>query len=79
MFYKDIPDTDLEWIKELKHGDPFVEDHVTDLLYIAIDIDEFKKDVTSKMSAIITECAQVIQHANEMETQQTCQNCGDKT
>lgn len=69
------------WIYNLKHGDPFIEDHVYDKIHLAKDMTEVKHDIISQMTDTITECAQVIQHANEMKTPKTCtcdKSDGDK-
>lgn len=82
MKLEDIPKKDQKWIKRLEHGDPFIEDHVIDKIQLATHTTELKQDIISQMFDIITECLQVIQNANAMETPKECTcagNCGDKT
>ena len=78
MKIEDIPQNG--WIFGLANGDPSIEDHVHDLMYTAIDVTDLKRDIISKMSEIMTECAQVIQHANAMRNDRICTcegKCGD--
>ena len=78
MEIKEIPQNG--WIYNLKHGDPFIEDHVHDKIHLATSMTELRHDIISQMTDIMTECAQVIQHANAMKTPKECTcagNCGD--
>lgn len=79
MKIEDIPQNG--WIYGLAQGDPFIEDHVKDVMYTALNINDLKKDIITVMSDIMTECAQIIQHANAMRDDQKCTytgDCGDK-
>ena len=82
MFFKDIPTKDLLWLRDLKHGSSTIEEDVNDAIVFAEDITEFKSRIICSMTDMMTECAQVIQHVNEIETPKECTctgNCSDKT
>jgi len=82
MYFKDIPTKDLLWLRELKHKYSTIEEDINDAICEAEDIPEFKSRIINSMTELMSECAQIIQHANEMETQKKCtcaQNCGDAT
>lgn len=64
MKIEDIPQNG--WIYGLTDGNPIVEYHVKDVIYTALNMEDLKKDIISAMTDIMTECAQVIQHANAM-------------
>ncbi len=65
------------WIYGLANGDPLIEDHVKDILHTASGTTDFRQDIISKMTEIMTECAQVIQHANAMKDDRIC-TCKEK-
>ena len=77
MKYEDVPKKESAWIKELKHGDPFIEDHVREEIHLALDITDLKTSIISKMTELMTECAHVIQHANAMKKDRIC-TCKEK-
>ena len=82
MFFKDIPKKDLEWMNSLSHGSSTIENDVNDAIVFAEDMTELKSRIIIHMTDLMTECAQVIQHANAMETPKECtcaENCGDDT
>jgi len=82
MFFKDLPTKDLLWFRELKHGSSSIEQDINDAIFEAEDITELKSRIILYMTEMMTECAQVIQHANKMETQKECtcaQNNGGAT
>ena len=60
------------WVYGLKNGNPCVEDEVKDMIYSAKNTEDAKKDIISKMTEIMTECACVIQHANAMRDDRIC-------
>jgi len=64
MRLKDIPQNG--WIFGLKHGRSSIESGVADAIFNSEDMTELKSRIILEMSEIMTECAQVIQHANAM-------------
>lgn len=69
MYFKDIPKKELKWINNLKHGSTTIEEDINDAILGAEDMTELKGRIILFMTDIMTECTQVIQHANAMETQ----------
>lgn len=72
MYFKDLPTKDLLWLRDLKHGSSSIEQDINDAIYEAEDITELKSKIIQYMADMMTECAQVIQHANDMETPKEC-------
>jgi len=81
MYFKDIPRKELMWISNLKHGSTTIEEDINDAILGAEDMTELKSKIILYMTDIMTECTQVIKHANEMETPNECTcagPCGDE-
>lgn len=81
MYFKDLPTKDLLWFRDLKHGSSSIEQDINNAICEAEDITELKSKIIQYMADMMTECAQVIQHANDMETPKECTcagNCGDE-
>ena len=55
------------WIYGLRSGNPSIEDEVKDIIYTANNTSDLRHDIISKMTEIMTGCAQVILHANAMK------------
>lgn len=72
MYFKDLPTKDLLWFRELKHGTSSIEQEINDAIYEAEDMTELKSRIIQYMADMMAECAQVIQHANAMETPPQC-------
>ena len=82
MYFKDLPTKDLLWLRDLKHGSSTIEEDVNDAIVNAENMTEFKSRIIYSMADMMTECAQVIQHVNEIETPKECtcgERCSDKT
>ena len=80
MYFKDLPTKDLLWLRDLKHGSSSIEQDINDAIYEAKDMTDLKAGIIQYMADMMTECAQVIVHANAMEKQKLCtcaQNCGE--
>lgn len=80
MYFKDLPTKDLLWFRELKHGASSIEQDINNAIFEAENMTELKSKIIQYMAEIMTECAQVIQHTNAMETPNQCtcaQNCGE--
>lgn len=81
MEIEDIPKEEQEWIVHLHHGSLSVQNEVYDAVSNSDDITELKSTIITYMSELMTECAQVIQHANAMKDDRICTcggKCGDK-
>lgn len=72
MYFKDLPTKDLLWLRELKHGSSTIEQDINDAICEAEDMTELKSKIIQYMTEMMDECAQVIQHANDMETPPPC-------
>jgi hypothetical protein len=77
---EDIPKEERKWIEDLNRGSYYTEDIVHDTLNDSVDITEFKREIVISMAEVMTECAQVIQHANAMKDDRICtckEKCGE--
>lgn len=72
MYFKDLPTKDLLWLRDLKHGSSSIEQDINDAICEAENITELKSKIIQYMADMMTECAQVIQHVNDMETPKEC-------
>ena len=72
MKVEDIPQNG--WIYGIKKG---LSSEVTGIINTSSDITEVKSRIITEMTELMTECAQVIQHANAMKDDKIC-TCKEK-
>ena len=74
MRLKDIPQNG--WIFGLEHNSQ-INCRVHDAIFNSKDMTKLKSRIILEMTEIMTECAQVIQHANAMKDDRIC-TCKEK-